>query len=250
MIRRIICVLAFVCISTTTASATMGAKRFDFVPTVTATHPLAFFRFEGLTGTSAVGTATYKSVAGVSATAVGAPIGVHGNHALMFNGVDGYVDTTHLGGIGSAGSMMAWVKLEKLPADLGHIDYLCGESQSGNDFDLQFESDNRLHFYTAAGSNVSYLPDSTTLIDAWHMIVVTVDFAKGARAIYWDGKLVASDNGGGNQDKTTEFSVGASKVFSGRYFDGGIDEVAIWNRALSASEVATIYDSSTRNNSR
>jgi len=243
VIRRIVFVFALVCVSTTTASATMGIKHVGFVATVTASHPLAFFRFERTTGTSIVGPATYKPVGGVSVTAIGAPIGIDGNHALMFNGIDGFVDTTLLGEIGAAGSMMAWVKLEKLPANLGHIDYICGESQSGNDFDLQFESDNRLHFYTASGSNVSYAPDAATLLDTWHSIVATADFVNGARAIYWDGKMVASDSGGGNQTKTTEFSVGESKFFTGRFFDGGIDEVAVWNRALRASEVAAIYGS-------
>jgi hypothetical protein len=73
------------------------------------------------------------------------------------------------------------------------------------------------------------------------MIVATMDTVSGARAIYWDGKAVATDSGGGNVNKTSEFSVGESKVFTGRFFHGGIDEVAIWNRALRASEVAALY---------
>lgn len=28
----------------------------------------------------------------------------------------------------------------------------------------------------------------------------------------------------------------------GRYFDGTIDEVAIWNRALSATEISELYN--------
>jgi concanavalin A-like lectin/glucanase superfamily protein len=242
MIRRIVFVLALVCISTTTASATMGAKR-NFVSIVTATHPLAFFRFETPNGSSVVGSATYKAAGGVSATTHSAPIGIADNHALAFNGTDGFVDTTFQGGITTAASMMAWVKLAVAPAGVGHIDYVAGESQSGNDFDLQFENDNRLRFYTAAGSNLSFGPDATTLVNKWHMIVATMDIGTGARAIYWDGKSVATDNGGGNPNKTTEFSAGASKVFSGRYFDGSIDEVAVWNRALSAAEVVAIYGS-------
>jgi MSHA biogenesis protein MshQ len=220
----------------------MGAKRFDFVWNVKASHPLAFFRFESPSGASVVGTTTYKATGGVS-TETGAPIGVDGNRALLFDGTDGYVDTTLQGGITTKASMMAWVDLAVAPSGVGHIDYVAGESQSGNDLDVQFESDNRLHFYTAAGSNLSFSPDATTLVNKWHMIVVTLDIGTGARAIYWDGKVVATDNGGGNANKTTEFSVGESKVFTGRYFDGGIDEVALWNRALSASEVAAIYAS-------
>jgi hypothetical protein len=242
VIRRIVYVLALLCFSTTTASATMGAKRFDFVATVKSSHPLAFFRFESPSGTSAVGTATYKATGGVS-TEIGAPIGVEGNRALLFDGTDGFVDTTLVGRITTKASMMAWVELAAAPAAVGHIDYVEGESQSGNDLDLQFESDNRLHFYTAAGSNVSFLPDVSTLVNKWHMLIATMDLDTGARAIYWDGKVVAADNGGGNANKTTEFSVGESKVFTGRFFDGSIDEVAIWNRALRASEVAAIYAS-------
>jgi hypothetical protein len=242
MIRRTLCILALVGFSTSAAGATMGSHP-GFVATVKASHPLAFFRFESPSGTSAVGSATYKATGGVTATANGAPIGVAGNHALKFNGTDGYVDTTLVGGITTAASMMAWVKLAVAPAGVGHIDYVAGESQNGNDFDVQFESDNHLHFYTAAGSNVSFSPDLNTLVSKWHMIVVTMDLGSGARAIYWDGKVVASDSGGGNPNKTTEFSVGESKVFTGRFFDGSIDEVAVWNRALRASEVASIFTS-------
>lgn len=221
----------------------MGIKQVDFVAKVTASRPLAYFRFEGPSGTSVVGSATYKATGGVSATAKGAPIGIAGNHGLSFDGTDGLVDTTMQGGITTSASMMAWVKLAVAPAGVGHIDYVEGESQSGNDLDLQFESDNRLHFYTAAGSNVSFLPDASTLVDTWHMIVATMNTVSGARAIYWDGKVVATDSGGGNVDKTSEFSVGESKVFTGRFFHGSIDEVAIWNRALRASEVAALYAS-------
>jgi hypothetical protein len=241
VIRRIACVVALLCSLTATASASSGLKHVDFVTKVKASHPLAFFRFESPSGSSVVGTATYKATGGVSATANGAPIGISGNHALSFDGTDGFVDTTTQGGITTAATMMVWVKLAVAPAGVGHIDYVAGESQNGNDLDLQFESDNRLHFYTAAGSNLSFSPDATTLVDKWHMIVATMDLGTGARALYWDGKVVATDSGGGNPNKTSEFSVGESKVFTGRYFHGSIDEVALWNRALSSSEVSAIY---------
>ncbi len=67
--------------------------------------------------------------------------------------------------------------------------------------------------------------------------------ARGARAIYWDGKLGKSDTGGGHSGKTNEFSIGESKVFTGRFLDGDISDVALWNTALSADTVARIYAS-------
>jgi hypothetical protein len=137
--------------------------------------------------------------------------------------------------------MMAWVNLAALPSDAGHFFYIEGESQNGNDLDLQIETDNQLKFYTAAGGHLTYVPAAGSLINQWHMVVVTLDTATHTRVIYWDGKQVATDHGGGEAGKTGLFSVGASTVFSGRYFKGGIAETALWNRALRASEVTAIY---------
>jgi hypothetical protein len=75
----------------------------------------------------------------------------------------------------------------------------------------------------------------------WHMIVATMDTASQTRVIYWDGKPVANDKGGGRTGKSGAFSIGASTVFGGRWFQGGIEEAALWNRALTAAEVVSIY---------
>jgi hypothetical protein len=223
------------------ASASGAAAPTTFAAAVEATHPLAFYRLDGPAGSSLVGTSTYRSVGGVT-RAAGPAVGESGDGALALDGTDGYIDTTLHGRIGSAGSLMAWVNLRLLPAKSPHILYVAGESQHANDFDVQFESDNKLHFYTAAGSNVAYAPDPGSLVGAWHMIVVTAELApSGTRAIYWDGKLVAHDTGGGEPGKTSEFSLGESKVFTGRFFSGAIDEVALWDRALSAAAVNSLY---------
>ncbi len=219
-----------------------AAAPVDFVQTVSATHPLVYLRLETASGASAVGTDTYATTGGVAVVA-GAPIGVADNHALKFNGKDGALTTSHSGGIGSAGSMMAWVDVASPLAKAPHIQYVGGESQSGNDFDIQFENDGKLHFYTAAGSNLAYAPNPATLLNRWHMIVVTVNFSSGARVIYWDGKVAATDSGGGKPNKTSQFTLSDSSVFSGRFFDGAIDEAALWGRALSPGEVAGIYAS-------
>lgn len=222
------------------SSGRAAAAPAGFAEAVEATHPLAFFRLDATSGSSAVGSATYTAVGGVT-PAAGPPVGEGAEGALAFNGVDGYVDTTQRGGIGSAGSFLIWVNLATLPAKAPHILYVGGESENGNDFDIQFESDNALHFYTAAGSNIKYAPETGSLLHRWHMIVATLDVNTKARAIYWDGKAVARDTGGGKPDKTSEFSLAESKVFTGRFFSGSLDEAALWNRALTASEVAAIY---------
>jgi hypothetical protein len=136
---------------------------------------------------------------------------------------------------------MVWVNLAALPSQAGRFFYVAGESQSGNDLDLQFENDNQLKFYTGTGGVLAYAPAPATLVNQWHMIVATMDNASLTRRIYWDGKPVANDKVGSRAGKTAVFSIGASTVFGGRWFQGGMAEAALWNRALTAAEVASIY---------
>ena len=136
---------------------------------------------------------------------------------------------------------MCWVNLDTLPSQENHIFYVAGESQNGNDLDLQIENDNALRFFTASGGNLAFKPPADSLLHQWHMVVATINTATQARTIYWDGKVASSDKGGGRAGKTGVFSIGASTVFSGRYLKGGVADAALWNRALTAAEVASIY---------
>ena len=212
---------------------------------VKATQPLAYYRLEATKGASEVGTTTYEFTGGASVSP-GGPLDTADHHFALLNGKDGWIKTTQMGGIENAGSIMAWVNLATLPQSAGRILYVAGESQSGNDFDVQFETDNSLRFYTAGGGNVSYSPDSKTLVNQWHMIVATMDATASTKAIYWDGQSHATDASGNHPHKTGQFTIGESPVFTGRFFPGGIDEVAIWDRALSPAEVSALYQSATK----
>ena len=220
---------------------TLCASAQDFSSAVIATHPLTYDRLDATTGKSATGGATYKASGGVTSSPSGGPVDGGKSSFAKFNGKDGYILTTQLGGVTTAASILTFVNLGALPSKTGHIFYVAGESQNGNDLDLQFEGDDKLHFFTASGGNIAFAPPPGTLLNQWHMIVATLDTATQTRILYWDGKAVATDHGGGRADKSGAFSIGASTVFSGRFFIGGIAETALWNRALKASEVTAIY---------
>jgi hypothetical protein len=227
---------------------TVHAADIDFVTAVTSTRPVAYYRLESTEGKSEVGATVYKPSGGVASVGPGGPIGNANNYFAKLDGRDGYIVTTQAGGVGTAASMMAWVNLASLPSAEGHFFYVAGESQSGNDLDMQFENDNALKFYTASGGHLTYTPPPATLVNQWHMIVATLDTASQTRVIYWDGKSVATDKGGGQAGKTGIFSIGASTIFGGRFFKGGIDEVALWSRALTVAEVAAIYTAAAKSN--
>lgn len=214
----------------------------DIAAAVKATSPVAYYRLDSTSGKSETGSSTYQFTGG----ATNDDPGPAGARFAMLNGKDGWVKTTQMGGIGQTASIMAWVKLEKLPKEENHIFYVAGESQNGNDFDLQFEQDNKIKFFTSGGGVIEYAPDTGTLTKQWHMIVATMDAAAPSKTLFWDGKLVAQSNGGSNPTKTSVFTIGESPVFTGRFFHGGIAEVALWDRVLSAGDVASIYRASGR----
>ena len=227
-------------------SAPYTGKPSQFVQTVVASKPIAYFRLESTSSTSEVGGAAYTSTPSVTLSP-GAPINVPGNQCAVLNGKDGAITTTQKGGITAAASIMAWVMLNSLPSKNDHILYVAGISESGNDFDLQFERDDVLKFFTSGGGSVEYKPEPATLAGTWHMIVATMDTGSKTRAIYWDGKLGTVDSVGGSPNKTQLFAIGESPVFRGRFFNGSMDEVALWDRALSGAEVARLYGSVTVN---
>ena len=226
-------------------SAPKAAEKSDISSAVKATAPLAYYRLESTKGSSESGSTTYEFLGGATNSSPGAFAGVADNRFALLIGKDGWIKTTQMGGIDRAGSIMAWVDLAVLPTAKGRILYVAGESQSGNDFDLQFEPGNSLRFYTTGGGNLEYAPEPKTLVHQWHMIVATMDAAATNKALYWDGQPVAADQKPNSPKKTSQFTIGESPVFTGRFFDGGIDEVAIWDRALSAAEVASIYKAAT-----
>jgi len=82
--------------------------------------------------------------------------------------------------------------------------------------------------------------------NTWYHVVTTYDGT--TRSLYLNGVLKASDsNRGPNNATAEEFHIG--KTCCAEYFTGLIDDVAIYNRALSSSEVADLANSSIPTNS-
>lgn len=213
----------------------------DFPTTVASTHPLAFYRLDSSSGQSLVGTTTYKVNGSAGIATSGAPVTTANSRYLKLDGKTAYIVTTQTGGVGAASTIMAWINLAELPSKVGRLLYVAGESEYGNDLDLQIDTDNAIKFYTAAGGLLAYKVSPDSLIGQWHQVVASLDTPTRTRVIYWDGKAVATDKGGGEANKKTVFTIGESTVFRGRFFHGSIDDVGLWNRALKASEVAAIY---------
>ncbi|MFB6076258.1 MAG: LamG-like jellyroll fold domain-containing protein, partial [Candidatus Aenigmatarchaeota archaeon] len=73
----------------------------------------------------------------------------------------------------------------------------------------------------------------------WHWFVGTYDAMSDTQNLYVDGELVASGTPGfsGLDDGSNNFAIGESYEGSGSYFNGTIDEVKIYDRALAEEEI-------------
>lgn len=207
---------------------------------VLAGNPIAYYRFEETTGT----TASDSSGSGNDGTYMnGVTLGETGiaGAAAGFDGVNDYVNTPNTVGMdftleawinttaNSPGGVHAWEGDGLLWSDVGG---------SADDFVVGI-LDNRLAF--TYGDSLT-LNDTTVtggpeLNDGeWHHIAVTRDMGVGV-ALYVDGNLVAAGPAN-NQilDDNPEIHIGGNTLDS-RYFQGLIDEVAYYDRVLTVYEL-------------
>jgi hypothetical protein len=185
------------------------------------------------------------------------------NSAYYFNG-SSYISTPQyrlLDGSKTA-TISAWVTLN--PAMVGQL-LSAGDGRSGYDpISLRFAVTNtsQVNFQnciagnTAAnniGQGLHPLPLLTT--GSWHQIVVVLNTnnPQGTLSIYIDGNLsysqIGSDDGVSaftqiSYDRNMQFLIGAlneSPYSTDSFWSGNIDDIRIYNRALSSSEVQQLY---------
>jgi hypothetical protein len=195
-------------------------------------------------------TGTFEGTAAIGGANSGpALFNMPGNTALVLNGTSSYVNTSLVGGLNATGpnadqgSIIAWFNLSILPSTAERFFTIAGESYDGNDFDLQIETDNEIKFYTDSGSaTVDSTPFTAANLNTWIFVAATFN-TNLSRNIYLNGTLVASSAPGGphNPAEAGTFAMGASDVWSGRYFQGSLDDIAVFNRELTATEVSTLY---------
>lgn len=84
---------------------------------------------------------------------------------------------------------------------------------------------------------------TTNLSNGWHNAVITYDGT--VRKLYLDGVNVGTDNSGAVSVANTTVTIGSAAVIPGANgsdgFKGKIDDLGIWNRALTSQEINQVY---------
>jgi hypothetical protein len=157
--------------------------------------------------------------------------------ALSFNGTSSSVNLPALGTFYSGGfTLEAWVK----KASTTQVDKAVVGSWTGDGGGPMVWIDHiQGHYYLTLNKGLSNYLDSGATPNAgtWQHVAATYD---GTTArFYVDGALVASKPFSGSVGDANSWRIGAYGSSATGFFDGTIDEVRIYNRALAASEIAT-----------
>lgn len=152
-------------------------------------------------------------------------------------------------------TVSAWVYPTRATSGYAHV---IGKDESGaREFGMRIQIDttasnsNRmtLFFGYTDGGFLSMEPAANRsyaqYVNQWWHYVVTNN--SGAITLYENGSVFTTANRGAGKvfnASTAPLNIGR-RSFSGflEYFDGNIDEVAKWTRALSATEVSQLYNS-------
>ena len=168
--------------------------------------------------------------------------GKYGN-ALSFNGTSSYVDLGNPAALQLTGSMTveAWVKAAATPADDGQI---VAKSDSTSGWQLKTTPDNGPQNFSVVVTNSSQrrikrFSTTTRALNTWYHVAGVYNASARTMTIYVNGVLENGTLQGTVPTANLNAAVNANigRRTGGLYFNGVIDEVRIYNRALSATEI-------------
>jgi len=172
------------------------------------------------------------------------------NGAYDFDGVDDYIDAGNSNPLNLTGdlSVSAWVNSDNLTADsrrdvvtkgrINSFEWALATNSAKKPSFIVFNTDGN-NFYTATGATI--LSEGT-----WYHLTGTVN-STGAY-IFLNGVLEGTNSTSASGTRETDGNasvyVGARQTQGGdTRWNGTIDEVRIYNRSLSASEITELYNS-------
>jgi len=199
-------------------------------------------------GENAGGTAFDETKNGYDGTIRGGVTqGVDGivGQAYDFDGLDSYVEISSPpdpSGAGDSDSFAVtfWLK----PRSDGSENPLI-EWSTGNNYRLhiwQFQSEGSFFCNPVGGCGTFGRYNGEIKLDQWSHYGVVYDKAATQLRFYRDGSRVYAANADCNPDTSSDTLFLGHRANDSRYFNGKMDSVRIYNRALSPATIQTIYE--------
>ena len=157
-------------------------------------------------------------------TVFGSPRDLSDSHTLFFDGRNDYVEDANVINGWANATLMAWIKIE--PGATGDR-VVVGQ----NSFNIMVTNGGRLKVET---NSISLEGDSALPENVWVHVGATYNSATSSFVIYVNGHPLKSTSVSGSlASDATSFTIGRTPNTDTRYFEGEIDEVRLFNEALS-----------------
>jgi hypothetical protein len=131
------------------------------------------------------------------------------------------------------------------PTGEGEGMFMAKDISGNREFEFKKTGTEQIYFsFTNLGGATLASGNNVLTLNTWHHLVVKQE--SNSTAVWRNAALALGpqDFGSNWTTATTPLNIGR-RAFSGAfaYFDGTIDEVAIWRRALSSAEISELYNS-------
>jgi hypothetical protein len=151
-----------------------------------------------------------------------------------FDGVNDYIDTGITDLNINSFSISTWIKPNSFPIS-NYVAIVSKGQVSQNDLLLYINSDNKLTTYLNAVGGYYTSTDTLNLNQLQH---ISVTWDDNVLKYYINGELSGTHiTSGSRVDGSNSIKIGAQVINAGRYYNGSIDEVKIWNRSLTQTEI-------------
>ena len=206
-----------------------------YAATVLADGPVSYWRLGESAGSSAANAVNGPAGAYTGTHTLGVPGAISGDSAVALGA--GYVSVTHSGVLNTADNftLEAWVKRTTINASAGLF------AKGSKAYQVYFDAGNRLILRQSAIGEIARSTSTLTDRTSFHHIAITKNGPDVH--LYIDGAdRTSTVTNRTILNTTNDLGLGAGTG----YLNSTLDDVAIYNRALPATTIATHHNTATR----
>ena len=160
------------------------------------------------------------------------------NSAYSFDGVNDFISnpTNGLPYGNTNRTVNCWIRKENNNSPWTHTAVSYGSSSQSNALMLGVGNNNNI---VVQGWGDDIGTNFNNISYEWHMMTLTLN--QGLGSVYYDGVLVASQAVIQWNTIQSSFYFGSRCDLLNSYFFGQLDDIGIWNRALTPTEITQLY---------
>lgn len=213
---------------------------------------VAWYKLDETAGSSLAYDSVSETFNGIISNIPSANIGVDGmlNKAVHFNG-NGQITLPDLGMDSIEGSMAMWINYT---SDFGEVSILAHASENDtgdgfggqNEWHLDIQTNEKFEFFIEGPTEIKFYDSTTINANQWYHFVATWNSANTAK-LFRDGVQVGSETSDHALfDFGTQIILG-KPASDKRQYEGLMDEVRLYDKALTDDEILLLYQSTIQN---